>query len=104
MTTSRFTTETTQAGDLFQWQVSRTGAGRVPAVRMCHMVCLCSDPVLVLAVGLSVGLLLLLLLGLMLFCLWRRTKGQNQNQYQELLSGPACTAPVILVSQASGST
>ncbi|XP_028990136.1 synaptotagmin-15 [Betta splendens] len=62
-----------------------------------------ADHVLLLAVGLSVGLLLLLL-GLMVYCVWRRTKGQNQNQYQELLSsGPAGSAPLVLVSQGSGS-
>ncbi|KAG7222281.1 hypothetical protein INR49_027285 [Caranx melampygus] len=63
----------------------------------------------VLAVGLSVGfLLLLLLLGLMVYCLWR--KRNHQRQYQELLSitpsvpVPACSAPVILVSQCSWAT
>uniref|UniRef100_A0A3B4UKF3 Synaptotagmin XV n=1 Tax=Seriola dumerili TaxID=41447 RepID=A0A3B4UKF3_SERDU len=67
----------------------------------------CSDQVSLLAVGLSVGvLLLLLLLGLMVYYLWRKKKGQSQ--YQELLSTvpsvPACSAPVILVSQCSWAT
>ncbi|XP_041672434.1 synaptotagmin-15 [Cheilinus undulatus] len=54
-----------------------------------------------LAVGTGVGLLLLLLLILVVFCLWRRKK--SQSQYEELLSSvpavPACSPPVILVSQ-----
>ncbi|KAM6964692.1 synaptotagmin-15 [Tautogolabrus adspersus] len=54
-----------------------------------------------LAVGVSVGLLVLLLLGLMVYCLWR--KKRSQRQYEELLSSvpavPACSPPVILVSQ-----
>ncbi|KAM4524032.1 synaptotagmin-15 [Odontesthes bonariensis] len=66
----------------------------------------CSDQVLLLAVGLSVGLLLLLLLSLMVCCLWR--KKNRQSQYQELLSTvpsvPVCPAPVILVSQGSWAT
>ncbi|XP_022599102.1 synaptotagmin-15-like isoform X1 [Seriola dumerili] len=66
-----------------------------------------ADQVSLLAVGLSVGvLLLLLLLGLMVYYLWRKKKGQSQ--YQELLSTvpsvPACSAPVILVSQCSWAT
>ncbi|XP_059180632.1 synaptotagmin-15 isoform X1 [Centropristis striata] len=67
----------------------------------------CSDRVLLLAVGVSVALLLLLLLGL-LFYLWRREKKKKQkgrSQYEELLSTvpsvPASSAPVILVSQGS---
>uniref|UniRef100_A0A3Q3QX19 C2 domain-containing protein n=1 Tax=Monopterus albus TaxID=43700 RepID=A0A3Q3QX19_MONAL len=63
----------------------------------------CSDQVLLLAAGLSVGLLLLLLLGLMMYCLWRKKKGQRR--YQELLSTvpsvPVCSAPVIPVSLGS---
>ncbi|XP_030611645.1 synaptotagmin-15 [Archocentrus centrarchus] len=62
-----------------------------------------ADQMLQLAVGLSVGLLLLLLLILTALYLWRRKKGQSQ--YQELLSPvpsvPACSTPVILVSQGS---
>ncbi|XP_034564275.1 synaptotagmin-15 [Notolabrus celidotus] len=55
-----------------------------------------------LAAGVSVGLLFLLLLGVMVYCLWRRKK-RSQSQYEELLSTvpsvPACSPPVILVSQ-----
>nr|XP_020469505.1 synaptotagmin-15-like isoform X2 [Monopterus albus] len=62
-----------------------------------------ADQVLLLAAGLSVGLLLLLLLGLMMYCLWRKKKGQRR--YQELLSTvpsvPVCSAPVIPVSLGS---
>ncbi|XP_060883488.1 synaptotagmin-15 isoform X1 [Labrus mixtus] len=54
-----------------------------------------------LAVGVSVGLLVLLLLGLMVYCLWRNKR--SQSQYEELLSSvpavPACSPPLILVSQ-----
>ncbi|KAG8008720.1 Synaptotagmin-15, partial [Nibea albiflora] len=68
----------------------------------------CSDQVLLLAAGLSVGLLFLLLLGLMLYCLWRKKKKKGQSQYEELLSTvpsvPARSAPVILVSQGSWAT
>ncbi|XP_026171692.1 synaptotagmin-15 [Mastacembelus armatus] len=60
-----------------------------------------ADQVLLLAAGLSVGLLLLLLLALVVYYLWRKKK--SQRLYQELLSTvpsvPACSAPVILVSQ-----
>ncbi|TKS89580.1 Synaptotagmin-15 Synaptotagmin XV [Collichthys lucidus] len=68
-----------------------------------------ADQVLLLAVGLSVGLLFLLLLGLMLYCLWRKKKKKkSQSQYEELVSTvpsvPACSAPVILVSQGSWAT
>ncbi|XP_042253598.1 synaptotagmin-15 [Thunnus maccoyii] len=64
------------------------------------------DQKLLLAVGVSVVLLvLLLLLGLMVYYLCRR---KDQRQYQELLSTvpsvPACSAPVILVSQGSWAT
>uniref|UniRef100_A0A3B3D6Q8 Synaptotagmin XV n=1 Tax=Oryzias melastigma TaxID=30732 RepID=A0A3B3D6Q8_ORYME len=63
----------------------------------------CSDQMLLLAVGLSVGLVLLLLLGLLVFCSWRRTN--RQSRYQELFSTapsvPAGSAPVVLVSQGS---
>ncbi|XP_067344637.1 synaptotagmin-15 isoform X1 [Channa argus] len=62
-----------------------------------------ADQVFLSAGGLSVGLLLLLLLGLMMYCLWKKKKGQTQ--YEELLSTvpsvPAPSAPVILVSQGS---
>ncbi|KAK2820603.1 hypothetical protein Q5P01_023562 [Channa striata] len=62
-----------------------------------------ADQVLLSARGLSVGLPVLLLLGLMVYCLWRKKKGQTQ--YKELLSTvpsvPACSAPVIPVSQGS---
>ncbi|XP_044033739.1 synaptotagmin-15 isoform X2 [Siniperca chuatsi] len=65
-----------------------------------------TNQVLLLAVGLSVGLLLLLLLGLMVYYLWRKKKVQSQ--YEELLSTvpsvPACSAPVLLVSQGSWAT
>lgn len=67
-----------------------------------------ADQVLLLSVGLSVSLLLLLLLGLMLCYLWRRKKKKGRSQYEELLSTvpsvPACSAPVILVSQGSWAT
>ncbi|KAM9425815.1 synaptotagmin-15 [Pholidichthys leucotaenia] len=67
----------------------------------------CSNQMLVLAIGLSVGLLLLLFLSLMLMCYLRRRK-KEKIQYQELLSTvpsvPACSAPVILVSQTSCTT
>lgn len=60
------------------------------------------------AVGLSVGLLLLLLLGLMVYCLWKKKKKKGPSQYEELPpiapSVPACSAPVILVSQSSWAT
>ncbi|XP_047465183.1 synaptotagmin-15 [Mugil cephalus] len=66
-----------------------------------------ADQVLLLAVGVSVSLLLLLLLSLTLCCL-RRRKKKRQSQYQELLpavpSVPACSAPVIPVSQGSWTT
>ncbi|XP_049420327.1 synaptotagmin-15 [Epinephelus fuscoguttatus] len=68
------------------------------------------DQELLLSVGLSVGLLLLLLLlGLMACYLWRRKKSKKgRSQYEELLSTvpsvPACSAPVILVSQGSWAT
>lgn len=66
----------------------------------------CSDQVVVLAGGLSVGLLSLLLLALMVYCLWRKRKGPSP--YEELPptgpSVPACPAPVILVSQSSWTT
>ncbi|CAG5904217.1 unnamed protein product [Menidia menidia] len=60
--------------------------------------------VLLLSVGLSVGLLTLLLLILMVCCLWKRKqKKKQQSQYLKLLSTvpsvPACSAPVIPVSQ-----
>lgn len=65
----------------------------------------CLDQKLPLAIGVSVGLLVLLLLGLMLYYLCRR---KDQTQYEELLSTvpsvPACSAPVILVSQGSWTT
>ncbi|GAA6214491.1 synaptotagmin-15-like [Lates japonicus] len=65
-----------------------------------------ADQVLLLVVGLCVGLLSLLLLGLVMYYLWRKKKGQSQ--YQELLptvpSVPACSAPVILVSQCPWAT
>lgn len=65
---------------------------------------LSSDRVLVLAVGLSV-VLLLLLLGLIVYYLWRSKRMKARSQYEELLpsapSVPACSAPVILVSQDS---
>lgn len=68
--------------------------------------CVCSDQVLLLAVGLPLGLLLLLLLALMVCYLRRKKKGQSQ--YEELLSPvpavPACSAPMILVSQGSWAT
>ncbi|XP_036938357.1 synaptotagmin-15 isoform X1 [Acanthopagrus latus] len=65
-----------------------------------------TDQVLLLAAGLSVALLSLLLLGLMLCYLWRRKRRRKgRSQYEELLSTvpsiPACSAPVILVSQGS---
>uniref|UniRef100_A0A3P8W0L9 Synaptotagmin XV n=1 Tax=Cynoglossus semilaevis TaxID=244447 RepID=A0A3P8W0L9_CYNSE len=60
-----------------------------------------SEQVLLLSAGLSLGFLSLLLLSLMLCYLWRKRK--NQGQYEELSSPvpsvPACSAPVILVSQ-----
>ncbi|XP_041830551.1 synaptotagmin-15 [Melanotaenia boesemani] len=63
-----------------------------------------ADQVLLLSVGLSLGLVLLVLLSLVLLCL-RRRKKNGQSQYQELFSTvpsvPACSAPVILVSQGS---
>uniref|UniRef100_A0A668AL34 Synaptotagmin XV n=1 Tax=Myripristis murdjan TaxID=586833 RepID=A0A668AL34_9TELE len=59
---------------------------------------------LVLAVGLPVGLLFIVLMALMAYYLWRR---KRQQRYEELVSMspqvPACTAPVILVSQGSWS-
>ncbi|XP_056152698.1 synaptotagmin-15 [Lampris incognitus] len=62
-----------------------------------------SDRMLMLAVGLSVGFLLLLLSCVLVCHLWRRRRGQKQ--YQELVSTvpklPACTAPVLLVSQSA---
>ncbi|XP_077959421.1 synaptotagmin-15 [Gasterosteus aculeatus] len=65
---------------------------------------LMADRVLVLAVGLSV-VLLLLLLGLIVYYLWRSKRMKARSQYEELLpsapSVPACSAPVILVSQDS---
>lgn len=65
----------------------------------------CSDHMLQLAVGLSVGVLLLLLI--LIVCYLRRRK-KEQMQYEELLSAvpsvPACSAPVILVSQGSWAT
>ncbi|XP_076616554.1 synaptotagmin-15 [Chaetodon auriga] len=66
------------------------------------------DQVLPLAVGLSVGLLLLLLC-LVVYYLWRRRRRRRRkSQYEELLttvpSVPACSAPVILVSQGSWAT
>lgn len=67
----------------------------------------CSDHMLQLAVGLSVGVLLLLLLLILIVCYLRRRK-KEQMQYEELLSAvpsvPACSAPVILVSQGSWAT
>lgn len=67
----------------------------------------CSDHMLQLAVGLSVGVLLLLLLLILIACYLRRRK-KEQRQYEELLSAvpsvPACSAPVILVSQGSWAT
>ncbi|XP_033467416.2 synaptotagmin-15 [Epinephelus lanceolatus] len=65
-----------------------------------------ADQELLLSVGL---LLLLLLLGLMACCLWKRKKSKKgRSQYEELLSTvpsvPACSAPVILVSQGSWAT
>ncbi|XP_034415227.1 synaptotagmin-15 [Cyclopterus lumpus] len=68
-----------------------------------------ADPVSLLA-GVSVGLLLLLLLGLLVYYLWRRKrrKKKGRSQYEELLStgpsAPACSAPVIPVSQDSLAT
>ncbi|XP_069373870.1 synaptotagmin-15 [Paralichthys olivaceus] len=65
-----------------------------------------ADRVLLLSVGLSLGLLTLLLLGLLWFYLWRKKK--DQSLYQELPSTvppvPACSAPVIRVSQGSWTT
>uniref|UniRef100_A0A3B4F8M3 Synaptotagmin-15-like n=1 Tax=Pundamilia nyererei TaxID=303518 RepID=A0A3B4F8M3_9CICH len=67
----------------------------------------CSDHMLQLAVGLSVGVLLLFLLLILIVCYLRRRK-KEQMQYEELLSAvpsvPACSAPVILVSQGSWAT
>ncbi|XP_078136075.1 synaptotagmin-15 [Sander vitreus] len=64
-----------------------------------------ADQVLLLAVGLSVALLLLLCLTV--YYLWRRKK-KGQSQYEELLSTvpsvPACSAPVLPVSQGSCAT
>ncbi|XP_031602923.1 synaptotagmin-15 [Oreochromis aureus] len=66
-----------------------------------------ADHMLQLAVGLSVGVLLLLLLLILIACYLRRRK-KEQRQYEELLSAvpsvPACSAPVILVSQGSWAT
>ncbi|KAM3859828.1 synaptotagmin-15-like [Diretmus argenteus] len=63
-----------------------------------------ADQMLLLAVGLSVALLVVLLVSVMIYYLWRR---KSPRQYQELLSPvpsvPACTAPVVLVSQGSWS-
>lgn len=62
---------------------------------------ICSDETLLVAVGLALGLLVLLLVGLVVYCQWRKKK--DQGEYQELLSTvpsvPACSAPMILVSQ-----
>ncbi|TDG97828.1 hypothetical protein EPR50_G00211960 [Perca flavescens] len=64
-----------------------------------------ADQVLLLVVGLSVALLLLLCLTV--YYLWRRKK-KGQSQYEELLSTvpsvPACSAPVLPVSQGSCAT
>lgn len=94
----------------YSWQVS----GKLHSVQSLHYtfwltflvnVFVCSDQVLLLAAGLSVGLLLLLLLGLTVYYLWRK---KGQSQYEELLptvpAVPACSAPVILVSQGSWAT
>ncbi|XP_034715351.1 synaptotagmin-15 isoform X2 [Etheostoma cragini] len=65
-----------------------------------------ADQVLPLAVGLSVALLLLLLC-LTVYYLWRRKK-KGLSPYEELLSTvpsvPACSAPVLPVSQGSCTT
>ncbi|KAM6899173.1 synaptotagmin-15 isoform 1-T1 [Lycodopsis pacificus] len=65
-----------------------------------------ADQVLLLAVGVSVGLLLL---GLIVYYLWRRKRRKKgRSQYEELIStvpsAPACSAPVMLVSQGSLAT
>uniref|UniRef100_A0A665VG05 Synaptotagmin-15-like n=1 Tax=Echeneis naucrates TaxID=173247 RepID=A0A665VG05_ECHNA len=82
----------------------KTTADSASASYIGLIVFICSDPASLLAVGLSLGLLLLLLLlSLIVFYLWRRRK--SQSHYQELPrrvpSVPACSAPVILVSQCS---
>nr|XP_057923703.1 synaptotagmin-15 [Doryrhamphus excisus] len=62
---------------------------------------------LLVAVYITTGLLVLLLLGVVVFYLWRRVRrrARDQRQYQELVATvppvPACTAPVLLVSQGS---
>ncbi|XP_031700008.1 LOW QUALITY PROTEIN: synaptotagmin-15 [Anarrhichthys ocellatus] len=65
-----------------------------------------ADQVLLLAAGVSVGLLLL---GLIVYYLWRRKRRKKgRSQYEELISTvpsvPACSAPVMLVSQGSFAT
>ncbi|KAK9530140.1 hypothetical protein VZT92_011665 [Zoarces viviparus] len=65
-----------------------------------------ADQVLLLAVGVSAGLLLL---GLIVYYLWRRKRRKKgRSQYEELISTvpsvPACSAPVMLVSQGSLAT
>ncbi|XP_055745513.1 synaptotagmin-15 [Salvelinus fontinalis] len=59
-----------------------------------------SDPTMLLAVGLSLGLFLLLLIGVSVYFLWRRC---GQRRYQEMVTMiapfPACTTPILLTNQ-----